>query len=155
MEELKALTEKIVKDGGTPWCIGLGSGGATGWPATDWVEDLMLRTTTPENYDKWTTNELKFNDPIVEHAIDEFGWFAKNDKFVDGGSKAVASTDFRDSPKGLFTVPPKCYLHKQASFIRPSSRTVRSSARMRISSTSRPMPRIPNSASPLKAPARS
>ena len=117
MEELKALTEKIVKDGGTPWCIGLGSGGATGWPATDWVEDIMLRTTTPQNYDKWTTNELKFNDPIVEKAIDEFGWFAKNDKFVDGGSKAVASTDFRDSPKGLFGVPPKCYLHKQASFI--------------------------------------
>ena len=27
MEELKALTEKIVDDGGTPWCIGLGSGG--------------------------------------------------------------------------------------------------------------------------------
>jgi hypothetical protein len=45
------------------------------------------------------------------------GWFAKNDKFVDGGSKAVASTDFRDSPKGLFGVPPKCYMHKQASFI--------------------------------------
>ena len=63
MEELKALTEKIVADGGTPWCIGLGSGGATGWPATDWVEDLMLRTTTPENYDKWVSNELKFNDP--------------------------------------------------------------------------------------------
>jgi alpha-glucoside transport system substrate-binding protein len=48
MEDLKALTEQIVADGGTPWCIGLGSGGATGWPATDWVEDLMLRTQTPE-----------------------------------------------------------------------------------------------------------
>jgi alpha-glucoside transport system substrate-binding protein len=47
MEELKALTEKIVADGGTPWCIGLGSGAATGWPATDWVEDLMLRTQSP------------------------------------------------------------------------------------------------------------
>jgi alpha-glucoside transport system substrate-binding protein len=30
MEELKALTEKIAADGGKPWCIGLGSGGATG-----------------------------------------------------------------------------------------------------------------------------
>jgi alpha-glucoside transport system substrate-binding protein len=47
MEELKALTEQIVADGGTPWCIGLGSGGATGWPATDWVEDMMLRTARP------------------------------------------------------------------------------------------------------------
>jgi alpha-glucoside transport system substrate-binding protein len=36
---------------------------------------------------------------------------------VDGGAQAVAATDFRDSPKGLFTVPPKCYLHHQASFI--------------------------------------
>ena len=50
-------------------------------------------------------------------AIDEFGWFAKNDKNVDGGAAAVASADFRDSPKGLFASPPKCYLHHQASFI--------------------------------------
>jgi len=117
MEDLKALTEQIVADGGTPWCIGLGSGAATGWPATDWVEDLMLRTQPPEVYDGWVTNEVKFNDPRVVAAIDDFGWFAKNDKFVDGGAAAVASTDFRDSPKGLFTSPPKCYMHRQASFI--------------------------------------
>ncbi|GEO85225.1 MULTISPECIES: ABC transporter substrate-binding protein [Alphaproteobacteria] len=117
MEDLKALTEKIVADGGTPWCIGLGSGAATGWPATDWVEDMMLRTASPETYDKWVSNEIPFNDPAVIGAIDEFGWFAKNDKFVDGGVAGVASTDFRDSPKGLFTSPPKCYMHKMASFI--------------------------------------
>jgi len=117
MEELKALTEQIVADGGTPWCIGLGSGAATGWPATDWVEDFMLRTQAPDVYDGWVDNSVKFNDPRVVGAIDEFGWFAKNDKFVDGGAAAVASTDFRDSPKGLFTSPPKCYMHRQASFI--------------------------------------
>ncbi|OHV85989.1 ABC transporter substrate-binding protein [Ensifer sp. LCM 4579] len=117
MEELKALTEKIAADGGKPWCIGLGSGGATGWPATDWVEDLMLRTQPPEVYDKWVTNEIPFTDPAVVGAIEEFGWFARNDAFVDGGAAAVASTDFRDSPKGLFASPPKCYLHHQASFI--------------------------------------
>ncbi len=117
MEELQALTDKIVADGGTPWCIGLGSGGATGWPATDWVEDIMLRTASPETYDKWTTNEIPFSDPAVVNAIEIFGSFAKNDKYVDGGAAAVASTDFRDSPKGLFSTPPKCYLHRQASFI--------------------------------------
>ncbi|MGA0542720.1 ABC transporter substrate-binding protein [Neotabrizicola sp. VNH66] len=117
MEDLKALTEQIVADGGTPWCIGLGSGGATGWPATDWVEDMMLRTQSPDVYDKWVSHEIPFNDPAVVGAIDEFGWFAKNDAFVAGGSAAVASTDFRDSPKGLFTSPPQCYLHHQASFI--------------------------------------
>lgn len=117
MEELKALTEQIVADGGTPWCIGLGSGGATGWPATDWVEDLMLRTEPPEVYDQWVANEIPFDDPRVVAAIEEFGWFAKNDAFVDGGAAAVASADFRDSPKGLFGSPPKCYMHHQASFI--------------------------------------
>ena len=117
MEELKALTEQIVADGGTPWCIGLGSGGATGWPATDWVEDMMLRTQPPEVYDEWVANTIPFTDPRVVEAIDEFGWFAKNDQFVDGGAAAVASTDFRESPKGLFSSPPKCYMHHQASFI--------------------------------------
>ncbi|WP_010138246.1 ABC transporter substrate-binding protein [Oceanicola sp. S124] len=117
MEELKALTEQIAADGETPWCIGLGSGGATGWPATDWVEDLMLRTVTPEEYDAWTTNEMAFDDPKVVNAINEFGWFAKNDAYVAGGASAVAATDFRDSPKGLFDAPPQCYMHRQASFI--------------------------------------
>lgn len=117
MEELVALSEKIVADGGKPWCIGLGSGGATGWPATDWVEDIMLRTQPPETYDKWVTNEIKFDSPEVVGAIETFGSFAKNDAFVDGGAAGVASTDFRDSPKGLFSTPPKCYMHRQASFI--------------------------------------
>lgn len=117
MEALKALTQQIVDDGGTPWCIGLGSGGATGWPATDWVEDMMLRTQSPAVYDQWVANEIPFDDPAVVAALDEFGWFARNDDFVDGGAGAVASTDFRDSPKGMFASPPKCYMHRQASFI--------------------------------------
>ena len=117
MEDLKALTDQIVADGGTPWCIGLGSGGATGWPATDWVEDMMLRTQTPADYDAWVKNDLKFNDPKVVAAIEEFGAFARNDAYVAGGAGAVASTDFRDSPKGLFDSPPQCYMHRQASFI--------------------------------------
>jgi alpha-glucoside transport system substrate-binding protein len=117
MEDLKALTEQIVADGGTPWCIGLGSGGATGWPATDWVEDMMLRTQDPEVYDQWVTNEIPFNDERVVAAIEEFGWFARNSDFVAGGAEAVASTDFRDSPTGLFASPPGCYMHRQASFI--------------------------------------
>ncbi|EEX15805.1 alpha-glucoside transporter, periplasmic binding protein AglE [Citreicella sp. SE45] len=117
MEELKELTQQIVDDGGTPWCIGLGSGAATGWPATDWVEDLMLRTQEPSVYDQWVSNEIPFNDPAVVEAVEEFGWFVRNDEFVQGGAQAAATTDFRDSPNGLFSVPPECYMHRQASFI--------------------------------------
>lgn len=117
MEELKALTIEMAKNGDTPWCIGLGSGGATGWPATDWVEDMMLRNHSAADYDKWVSNEMKFDDPKVIKAIEEFGWFAGKDQYVAGGAGAVASTDFRDSPKGLFTSPAQCMMHRQASFI--------------------------------------
>jgi alpha-glucoside transport system substrate-binding protein len=117
LEDLRALTEQIAEDGGTPWCIGLGSGAATGWPATDWVEDMMLRLHEPEVYDDWVSNEMPFDDPRVIEAIEEFGWFVRNDDFVQGGAQAAATTDFRDSPSGLFSFPPQCYMHKQASFI--------------------------------------
>ncbi len=117
MEDLKALTEQMAADGNTPWCIGLGSGGATGWPATDWVEDMMLRTQAPAVYDQWVSNEIPFTDEAVIGAIEEFGYFARNDAHVAGGAGAVASTDFRDSPKGLFASPPQCMMHRQASFI--------------------------------------
>lgn len=117
MEELFALSDKMVADGQTPWCIGLGSGAATGWPATDWVEDLMLRLHEPSVYDAWVNHEIPFNDPRVIEAIETFGKFAKNDEYVQGGAQAVATTDFRDSPKGLFSVPADCFMHRQASFI--------------------------------------
>lgn len=117
MEELTALSEQIVADGGTPWCIGLGSGAATGWPATDWVEDMMLRLHEPEVYDRWITNELAFNSPEVVEAIEMYGSFARSDGWAQGGPEASATTDFRDSPAGLFQIPPACYMHKQASFI--------------------------------------
>ncbi|MDB2369289.1 ABC transporter substrate-binding protein, partial [Octadecabacter sp.] len=58
MEDLVALSEQIIADGDTPWCIGMGSGAATGWVGTDWVEDIMLRTQSPETYDAWVSNEL-------------------------------------------------------------------------------------------------
>ena len=116
MEDLIALSEQIVEDGGTPWCIGVASGDATGWPATEWVEDLVLRTQPPDVYDGWVTNEVPFNDARIVNAIELFGTFAKNDEWVSGGAAAVATIDFRDSPRGLFEVPPACYMHRQGSF---------------------------------------
>jgi alpha-glucoside transport system substrate-binding protein len=118
MEELQDLTKKMAADGGAkPWCIGLGSDAATGWPATDWVEDFMLRTQPPAVYDGWVDNSIKFNDKRVVEAIEAYGAIAKNDAYVDGGAKAVATVSFKDSPKGMFGSPPKCYMHRQASFI--------------------------------------
>lgn len=116
-EEMVALTEQIAADGETPWSIGLGSGAATGWPATDWVEDILLRTQPPEVYDGWVTNEIPFNDPRIVEAIEIFGEFAKNPDYVTGGVQSVATTDFRDAPQALLDVPPRAFMHKQASFV--------------------------------------
>ncbi len=63
------LMDEIVADGGIPWSIGIESGAATGWPATDWMEDIMLRTAGPDMYDKWVTHEIPFNHPVVKEAI--------------------------------------------------------------------------------------
>ena len=100
-----------------PWCVGIESGGASGWPATDWIENIMLLTQPPEVYDDWVAGKVKFSDPADHLGIDIFGSIVNDDKKVAGGTKAVAATNFGDSPKGLFTVPPQCYLHNQASFI--------------------------------------
>ncbi len=116
-DELMALTDQISKDGDTPWCIGIESGAATGWPMTDWIEDILLRTTTPENYDKWVKGELKFDSPEVRKAIDTATQIWFNDAYVYGGRKSITTTNFGDAPKPMFDNPPKCWLHRQGSFI--------------------------------------
>jgi alpha-glucoside transport system substrate-binding protein len=116
-DEMMALTEQIANDGDTPWCIGIESGAATGWAMTDWIEDVMLRTTSLENYDKWVAGELKFDSPEVRNAVDIVTkiWF--NDAYVYGGRKSIATTAFGDAPKPMFEKPPKCWLHRQGNFI--------------------------------------
>ena len=116
-DELIALSDQIVEDGGTPWCIGLESEGATGWPATDWMEDIMLRTAGPEVYDQWVSHEIPFNDPAVQTAGERFGEILFGEGYVLGGASAAADIAFTEAPAPLFNDPPGCFLHRQASFI--------------------------------------
>lgn len=115
--ELVSLQNQIKADGDAPWAIGIESGAATGWPATDWTEALMLRTTSLQNYDKWVAGKLKFNTPEVRKAIQTWSdiWFA--DGMVYGGRKSIATTSFGDAPKVMFDNPPKAWLHNQGNFI--------------------------------------
>lgn len=116
-DDLLALSDQIVADGGVPWCIGFESGGATGWPGTDWVEDIMLRTTSPENYDAWVAGTLKFDSPEVRNAFETASniWF--NPDYVYGGTTGILTTNFGDAPLNLLGETPNCYLMRQASFI--------------------------------------
>jgi alpha-glucoside transport system substrate-binding protein len=116
-DELMALTEQIASDGDTPWCIGIESGAATGWAMTDWIEDVMLRTTSAENYDKWVRGELKFDSPEVRNAIEIITQIWFNDDYVYGGRASIPATSFGDAPKPMFEAPPKCWLHRQGNFV--------------------------------------
>ena len=116
-EELQALQDQIVSDGDTPWCVGIESGAATGWPATDWTEEFMLRTTSLENYDNWIKGELPFSSPEVKNAIESFAGIWNDDAMVQGGTAAIVTTFFGDSPAPMFEDPPKCWMHKQGNFI--------------------------------------
>jgi len=116
-DELMALNQQIADDGDTAWCIGIESGAATGWTATDWTEEMMLRTTSLENYDAWVAGTLPFDSPEVKKAIETWSelWF--NDAYVNGGRSSIVSTFFGDAPGPMFDDPPKCWMHKQGNFI--------------------------------------
>jgi alpha-glucoside transport system substrate-binding protein len=116
-DDLIALSDQIVADGSAPWCIGFESGGDTGWPATDWMEDIMLRTAGPDVYDQWAAHEIPFDAPEVKAAAETFGEVLFADGYVLGGAAATADIAFGDAPGPMFDDPPKCWLHRQASFI--------------------------------------
>jgi alpha-glucoside transport system substrate-binding protein len=116
-EDMVALSQQIVDDGMTPWCMGFESGGATGWPGTDWIEDIVVRQSGAEVYEQWYKHEIPFNDPAIVSAFDTFAEIFKADGFVLGGAENVAGVAFSDSPGPLFSDPPGCLMLKQGSFI--------------------------------------
>ena len=116
-DELLALSDQIKADGSTPWCVGFGSEGSTGWPATDWMEDIMLRTAGPTSTTSGSPTRSRSTTDAVENAGKMFGDIMFTDGYVLGGAAATADIAFGDAPAPMFEDPPKCWLHRQASFI--------------------------------------
>jgi len=115
-DELMTLSDKIVAGGKTPWCIALEEGKASGWPGSDWIEDIMLRIAGPKVYDKWIKHEISWTDPRVKRAWELFGRIARSEKYTYGGPTNELTVNTADGPDALFTSPPKAYMHKQGSF---------------------------------------
>ena len=118
-DDLMTLSEQYSEDneGALPWCAGVESGDATGWPGTDFVEDMMLRTAGPEAYDQWYKHEIPFNDPLVVEAFDAAGEVLKDPKMVNaglGGVDSIATTPWTDAGFGL--LDGTCFLHRAANF---------------------------------------
>jgi alpha-glucoside transport system substrate-binding protein len=121
-EELLEVSEALAEDladqrSAAPWCVGMESGGDTGWVATDWIENLVLRLHGPDVYDAWVSGELPFDSPEIRQAFEELErlWFA--DGMVVGGTTGILLTPFLEAVDPMFEDPPRCYFHLQAGFI--------------------------------------
>jgi alpha-glucoside transport system substrate-binding protein len=113
-EDFLALANTMVADGKTPFCIGIGSDDATGWPMTDWIEEFVLRMQGPDVYDQWVNHEIPFNDPaIVESAQAVYDLWA-TDGMVFGGLQNIGATPFAES--GLPLLDGDCMMHRQGNF---------------------------------------
>jgi alpha-glucoside transport system substrate-binding protein len=117
IDELNALTEQMKKDGNTPWCMGIESDTATGWPATDWFEDLIMRYGGADGYNSWVQHETLFDSDLVKEAAAEFEKLMFTEGNVLGGRKSISSTNFGTAGNPMFDKEPGCWLYKQGSFI--------------------------------------
>lgn len=39
--------------GKTPWCLAVASESTSGWPGTDWIKEILLAQSTPDQYQAW------------------------------------------------------------------------------------------------------
>jgi alpha-glucoside transport system substrate-binding protein len=116
--DLMTLSDTIAKAGKMkPWCGGIGSGTATGWPATDWLEEIVLRQSGPDVYDQWVNHTVKFDSPQIKQAMATLAGWMKNPAWVNAGFgnvATIATTTFQDAGKPILTG--KCAMLQQASF---------------------------------------
>ena len=97
------------------WCLGLSSGDASGWPATDWIENILLRQAGPDVYNDWWAGKVKWTDPAVKAAFTTY----MDDVVAHayGGGTTANATKFDVAGDPIFASPPGCELFQQGSFM--------------------------------------
>ena len=112
--EMEAIGAKFVAAGKLPWCAGIESGAATGWPATDWIEEMALRELGPDLYNQWWAGKLKFSSPEMQGVMAKVAaWLGTKSQV--GDLQSVATRRFQDAGvPGL--KDGTCGMLQQASF---------------------------------------
>jgi alpha-glucoside transport system substrate-binding protein len=120
LAELEQLTDQIKSKGGTPWCMGIQDpGGASGWPATDWIEDLIMHQSGASTYNDWVSHKVKFDSDPVKEAGQEMDKLLFTKGNVAGGQKGIANSNWQTVANPMFAsdTKPGCWLLKQGNFI--------------------------------------
>ncbi len=115
-DEMTALMDQIVAAGGVPWSAGIESGEATGWVATDWIQDILLRTQGADFVEKWARHEVPWTDPAIKEAFEIYYDICADDTYALGGAQGTLNTSFQESLYPPFEDPPGAYMVRQASF---------------------------------------
>jgi alpha-glucoside transport system substrate-binding protein len=113
-DDLQSALDANAAKAEAPWCLGIESGAASGWPGTDWIEDLVLRQAGPDVYNQWWQGKVKWTDPAIKQAWQTYGDVVAKSF---GGANKVVSTNFANAGDPLFDNPQGCQLLHQASFI--------------------------------------
>jgi len=116
-DELVAAGRERAASGQAPWCVGMGSPPTSGWPGTDWIEDILLHQSGSEVYQRWTAGELPWTSDEVRRAWTTWGEIVHEPGVVRGGATAALLTDFGDAGKPMFAEPQGCAMEHQASFM--------------------------------------
>ncbi|MBO3743040.1 ABC transporter substrate-binding protein [Actinoplanes flavus] len=107
------LSDRLSSAGGAAWCMGMGSTPVSGWPGTDWIEDLVLHQAGTAVYQRWSAGQVAWTAPEIRRAWTAWGQVALRPGHVRG----LLFTDFGDAGRAMHTDPPGCFLHHQASFV--------------------------------------
>lgn len=120
LDELAALSDRLRTgpEGVAPWCVTVEAGASTGWVGTDWVEAYLARRLGPAAYDRWTTGELRFDDPAVVAVFEELDAVLRQPGALAGGTRAVLTTPWERAAEGLIADPARCAMVLQADFLR-------------------------------------
>jgi alpha-glucoside transport system substrate-binding protein len=115
-DELTALGDEIAGLGEVPWSCGIGSGDATGWVSTDWIQDILLRTQGADFVEQWARHEVAWTDPAIKEAFEIYFDLCASDDYALGGAQGTLNTTFQESLFPPFQDPPAAYMVRQASF---------------------------------------
>ena len=107
----------MVADGRTPWCFGMGSGPNSGFMATDWVEELVMRTGGVEIYDRWISHQVRFTDPTIQRAVEMFGTVMFSDGFLVNGSASAVRAGQQEALVPMYADTPGCWMYLGGSWV--------------------------------------
>lgn len=114
---LLSLSDDLVAEGQTPFAIGAESGGASGWPLSDWFENILLRVADPEVHRKLADHDIAWTDPDVVEAMQRFEDITGNEDYQAGGITGTLTTNYADAIDLVFGSPPTATMYFEGGWV--------------------------------------